>query len=66
MSAETEIATRIEMIQQELEEIKKLVSGGDRGMTGLPGLWKGADFSDEEIEEAKRSLSSGIEKYESG
>ena len=55
----TEIYTlkMIEIIQQELEQLKKTLSTKSRQkpMT-LRGMWKGVDISDEEIEEAKSSL----------
>jgi hypothetical protein len=65
MSRDAYVVKRIEKVQRELEEIKDLVSKGNGQNITLLGLWEGVDFSDEEIEEAKRSLFKGIERYES-
>ena len=63
MSKEDYIVKRIEMIQYELEQLKKLfVEEEPRGVS-LRGIWKDVDITDEEIEEAKRSLSSGIDRH---
>ncbi len=66
MSREALIFRRIENIERELAELKRLLSNEKRENFNLRGIWKGADISDEEIEQAKRSLFSGIDKYESG
>lgn len=56
MAAETYILKRIEMIQQELESLKKAILKESTGRPGsLRGIWKGVDFSDEEIAQAKHS-----------
>ena len=47
---------RIEMLQEELESLKQIVLKKDIEKPGqVRGIWKGVDFSDEEIEEAKSS-----------
>ena len=56
MSKEAYLIKRIEMIEQELKEIKSILLE-DRGENvSLLGLWEGANIADEEIPEAKRSL----------
>ena len=54
MVAETYLVKRIETLQEELEFLKRtlLKKGGNR-LVRLSGIWKGVDFSDEEIDEAK-------------
>ena len=56
----TNAIRRIEHLQQELEELKRILSedGQERGRVErkpLEGLWEGVRFSEEDIEEAKRS-----------
>ena len=60
MSREDYIVKRIEMIQEELEQLKKLLVEEEPSGVSLRGIWKGADITDKEIEEAKRSLFKGI------
>ena len=43
-----------------------MVAEDGREKVNLEGIWEGVDISDEEIEEAKQSLSSGIDNYVSG
>lgn len=44
---------RIEMLQEELESLKRAVMKKGTDKPGqIRGIWKGADFSDEEIKEA--------------
>jgi hypothetical protein len=54
MVTEIYIIKRIEMLQEELESLKRTVL---KKGTGIPlkmrGIWKGVDFSDEEIEETR-------------
>lgn len=64
MSRDDYIVKRIEMIQYELEQLKKLFV--KREPKSLRGIWKGANITDEEIEEAKRSLSPEMDRYVSG
>jgi hypothetical protein len=54
MVAETYLVKRIETLQEELEFLKRtlLKKGGDCPVR-LSGIWKGVDFSDEEIDEAR-------------
>ena len=49
------------MVQEELEQLKRFVSADEGEIVSLRGLWKGADVTDEEIANAKRSLFKGIE-----
>jgi hypothetical protein len=56
MATESYLIKRIEMIQDELESLKKtVVKRGKEKPLKIRGIWKGVDFSDEEIEEAKSS-----------
>ena len=64
MSRDDYIVKRIEVIQYELEQLKKLFV--KREPKSLRGIWKGANITDEEIEEAKRSLSPEMDRYVSG
>ena len=53
----TALLTRIELIEQEIAVIKaKLAANQTRPVVKLEGLWKDIDITDEDIEEAKRSL----------
>lgn len=62
MATEAYVLKRIEMIEQELEQLKKLLlKNGELKPVSLWGLWRDVDISDEEIEEAKRSLFKGID-----
>lgn len=61
MVDETYATKMIEMVQAELDQIKKtLLAGHEKQPVSLCGIWKGIDISDEEIEQAKRSLFKGI------
>jgi hypothetical protein len=54
MATETYIAKKIEMLQEELEFLKRTgLKIGHEKPAKLGGIWKGVDFSDEEIEETK-------------
>ena len=56
MVAETLILKRIEMMQKELENLKRaILDKGAQNPVSLRGIWEGVDFSDEEIDQAKRS-----------
>jgi hypothetical protein len=56
MVTDTYLVKRIEMLQEELESLKRAVlKKGKKKPVIVRGIWKGIDFSDEEIEEAKRS-----------
>ena len=56
---ENYIVRRIEMIEEDLEQLKRFVSGGQGITASLRGLWEGADITEEEIEEPKHSLFKG-------
>jgi hypothetical protein len=54
MAIETYILKRIEMMQEELEQLRRAILRKDLDKAvSLRGIWKGVDFSDAEIEEAK-------------
>lgn len=56
MVTEIYLVKRIEMLQEELESLKRTVlKKGAEKPAQIRGIWKGVDFSDEEIEEAKSS-----------
>lgn len=56
MATETYLIKRIEMMQEELESLKRTVlKKGVKRPVKIRGIWKGTDFSEEEIEEAKSS-----------
>ena len=61
MNREEYIIKRIEMIEEELGELKRFVSSSKGEIISLRGVWKGADIPDSYIEEAKRSLFKGID-----
>lgn len=64
MAMDTYILKRIEMMEQELAYLKKLLlNNGDLKTVSLWGIWRGMDISDEEIEEAKRSLFKVTDQY---
>lgn len=57
MVTEAYLLKRIEMIQGELELLKRTFFKRDIGrVVHLKGMWQGIDLSIEEIEEAKHSL----------
>ena len=61
MSREDYVVKRIEMIEADLEELKRFISGGNGESISLRSIWAGVDIQDEEIEEAKWSLFKGFE-----
>ena len=61
MGRETYIITRIEAIEAELRRLRQFMSPDRTTRTTLRGIWQGADISDEQIEDAKRSLFKGVE-----
>ena len=61
MGKDTYIVRRIEAIEAELRRLRQFMAGEHTGKTSLRGIWQGVDFSDEQIEEAKRSLFRDIE-----
>ena len=51
------LLTRIELLEREIAEIKQKLMQEERpGQVRLRGMWKGLDVTDEDFEEAKRSL----------
>ena len=61
MKTDAYVLKRIEAIERELHELKKMVSDKESKPVSLRGVWRDLDISDQEIEEAKRSLSKGID-----
>jgi hypothetical protein len=58
MATESYLIKRIEMMQEELESLKRTILKQDTGKTvQIKGIWKGVDISDNEINEAKSSWS---------
>jgi hypothetical protein len=56
-SQKTALLTRIEILEQEIAEIKaKLLSEETRPVVKLEGLWEDIEVTDEDFEDAKRSL----------
>jgi hypothetical protein len=56
MVTETYLVKRIEMLQEELESLKRTILKKSKGKSAsISGIWKGVEFSDEEIDEAKSS-----------
>ncbi len=54
------ILKRLEIIEQEIAEMKKrLLAPSKKKEVTLEGIWEGLTVTDEEIEEAKRSLFKG-------
>ncbi len=54
------VEARVRAIEREVKELKKLVSGKPpRAAKSLFGILKGLEVTDEDIEEAKRSLFKG-------
>ena len=53
------VLARIEAIQQELEELRKVVAyqvEGPRHKAELKGLWRGLRVSEEDLQEAQRAV----------
>lgn len=53
------VLTRIEAMQQDLEQLRKAIEYRDassKRRTRLRGLWKGVSVSDEDFREARRSV----------
>jgi|GEM_PF-2513835 len=60
MAMESYVAKRLEVIERELADLRRLIQGekaqrGKRKGT-LRGIWQGVEFTDEEIEGTKRAL----------
>ena len=59
MKTTSYLETRIDAMQQELEQLKKMLIhqlGDSKRKTQLKGLWKGIEVTEEEIEEAERAV----------
>jgi hypothetical protein len=58
MVTESYLIKRIEMMQEELESLKRTILKQDTGkIVQIKGIWKGVEISDNEINEAKSSWS---------
>ncbi len=58
MATDSYVIKRIEMLQEELEMLKKTVQDkGTRKPVKLRGIWKGAGFTESDIEDVRRSWS---------
>jgi hypothetical protein len=56
MVTEAYLIKRIEMLQEELESLKRAVlKQGAEKPVQIRGIWKGVDISDDDIEEARTS-----------
>ncbi len=61
MGRETYIIARIEAIEAKLRRLRQFMSRDRTSKTTLRGVWQGVDISEEQIEDAKRSLFKGVE-----
>jgi hypothetical protein len=53
------VLARIQTIQQELEDLRKVIArqvAASKRETRLEGLWEGVQITDAELEEAQRSV----------
>jgi hypothetical protein len=53
------VLARIEAIQQELEQLRRVLAhqvAGDRRKTKLAGLWKDVRVSEEDLREARQAV----------
>ena len=58
MTTGTYVLQRIEALEAEIAELRKLLAGGRSGdIKSLEGILGPVDFSEDDFEEAKRSLS---------
>ena len=58
------LLTRIELLEREIAEIKQKLMQEERpGQIRLRGMWKGLDVTDEDFEEAKRSLFPDLDDF---
>jgi len=56
MVTDNYVVKRIEMLQEELDSLKRTVHKAlKRKKVKIRGIWKGIDISDEEIDKAKTS-----------
>jgi hypothetical protein len=60
MSRESYVVRKIEMIEEELDQLKAFVAADKRKAVSLRGMWKGVDFPDGDVERAKQSLFNGM------
>ncbi len=56
MVTDTYLVKKIQMMQEELESLKRIVlKKSTKKPEKFRGIWKGVDFSDDEIEEPRAS-----------
>lgn len=58
------VAVRIKAIQKELQRLHKFLESKGKKPVKLEGLWEGVDITEEDMEEAKRSLFKGAYEFE--
>ena len=54
----------LDNIQREIEDLRKLLGDKPKVQRSLRGLWRGADISDEDIDEVKRSWMKNVDDFE--
>ncbi len=58
MVSQTYLVKRIELLQEELESLKKTILKRSTGKpVSMHGIWKGVEFSDEEMDEVTTFVS---------
>ena len=55
---------RIQSLQEELENLKKLVYQNPRVKTDIKGLWKGFDINDHDFVSAKKAIFKNASEWE--
>jgi len=55
---------RIQSLQEELENLKKLVDQNPRKKTHIKGLWKGFDINENDFESAKKAIFKNTSEWE--
>jgi hypothetical protein len=59
------VATRLKLIQEELQRLREhLERPKKKKATKIEGLWKGINITEENTEEAKRSLFKGVRELD--
>jgi hypothetical protein len=55
---------RIQSLQEELENLKKLVDQNPRKKTHIKGLWKGFDINENDFETAEKAIFKNTSEWE--
>jgi lipid II:glycine glycyltransferase (peptidoglycan interpeptide bridge formation enzyme) len=65
MTAKTSyVITRLKLLENEIERLREhLKKSEEKRTTKIEGLWKGINVTEEDIEEAKRSLFKGAYEF---